>query len=837
MRFYTNFYSKGDTVFIRGYDNGRRVVDRIEYSPTLYVPDNASSKSPPKYRTIHGEPVKPIPLGSIRDARDFIKRYEEVDNFNIYGSSNWSYVCLNEHYGNDYDPDLVKVANIDIEVGSEEGFPDPELANQPVTAITVSLRGKYFVFGVGEYDNTRDNVSYMDCGSERRLLDSFLDFWERIDADIITGWNVDGFDIPYLVNRITKVLGEKESKRLSPANWIQTRINRGWYGKEKKEYQLVGISVLDYMTLYKKFTYSLQESYRLDHIAYVELGEKKLDYSEMETLHQLHKLDYQKFIDYNIKDVELVDKLEDKMRLLDQALTIAYDAKVNYADVFLQVRLWDTLIHNYLLEKKVVIPPKDRNEKDTKYEGAYVKVPQTGMHEWVMSFDLNSLYPHLIMQYNVSPDTFIDGEFTQTSVDDIIEGRIPECPKDHVLTVNGYHYNRKFQGFLPEMMDRMYNDRKIYKQKMIDAQQLYEQTKDPKYAKDISRYKNMQLAKKVQLNSAYGALGNQYFRFYDVRIAESITLSGQLSIRWIENRMNEYLNKLLKTEGEDYVVASDTDSLYIVFDKLVNKVFDKGKFVSESDYKEAVVQFLDNAARDKIEPFIDKSYQNLADVMNAYAQKMFMKREAIADKGIWTAKKRYALNVYDNEGVRYAEPKLKVMGLEIVKSSTPQSCRDALRTAVEMIMNKDEQSVQKFVAQFREEFRGLPFEEVAFPRSVSDLTKYQSGGDVLDIGKGTPIHVRGSLVYNDLLKKHKLEKRYEKIKDGEKIKFCYLKVPNPVRQNVLSIMSSLPKEFGLEDYIDYDTQFDKAFLEPISAITSAIGWSAEKKATLEAFFG
>jgi DNA polymerase elongation subunit (family B) len=354
--------------------------------------------------------------------------------------------------------------------------------------------------------------------------------------------------------------------------------------------------------------------------------------------------------------------------------------------------------------------------------------------------------------------------------------------------------------------------------------------------KDISKYKNLQLAKKVQLNSAYGALGNQYFRFFDVRMAESITMSGQLSIRWIEARMNEYLNKLLKTEGEDYVIASDTDSLYITFDRLVEQVFAKGDGVQDLD-TDKVVKFLDNVAQKKIEPFIDQSYQNLADLMNAYAQKMFMKREAIADKGIWTAKKRYALNVYDNEGVRYTEPKLKVMGLEIVKSSTPASCREALKDAVKLIMSSDEATVQKYIADFRAKFKTLPFEDVAFPRGVTDLTKYQSGGDELEIAKGTPIHVRGSLLYNHLIRQHKLEKTYELIKDGEKIKFCYLKQPNPVRQNVLSILSSLPKQFGIEDYIDYDTQFDKAFLEPISAILSAIGWHAEKKATLESFFG
>jgi DNA polymerase elongation subunit (family B) len=349
--------------------------------------------------------------------------------------------------------------------------------------------------------------------------------------------------------------------------------------------------------------------------------------------------------------------------------------------------------------------------------------------------------------------------------------------------------------------------------------------------KDISKYKNLQLAKKVQLNSAYGAIGNQFFRFFDIRMAEAITLSGQLSIRWMERKINDYLNKLLKTEDEDYVIAGDTDSLYIRFDGLVHSVF--GDNVPDT---EKVVSFLDKVASQKIEPFIDKSYQELADVMNAFDQKMFMKREAIADKGIWTAKKRYILNVYDNEGVRYAEPKLKMMGIETVKSSTPAVCRDALKKAIHVIMTGDEQSAQDYIADFREKFSSLPFEDVAFPRSISDLNKYKIAGKDLSIPKGTPIHVRGGLLYNHLLREHGLTKRFEQIKDGEKIKFCYLKEPNPARQNVLSIISTLPKEFGLEKFIDYETQFDKAFLEPLKIILNAVGWSPEKQSSLENFF-
>lgn len=476
MKFYTNFYNKGNTVFIRGYDNGRRIVDRIEYSPTLYVPSRKGSQ----WKTIHGEPVEPIELSSIKEARDFVQRYEDVDNFTIYGSTMYAYACLNEHYGKDYDSEVIKIANIDIEVESDDGFPDPESASKAITAITVGVKGHYYVFGIGEYDAKQENVSYIDCRGERRLLDTFLSFWERTDPDIVTGWNVDGFDIPYLINRITKIIGENDAKRLSPAKWIQEREFRGNFGKVTKEYTLVGLSVLDYLQLYKKFTYSNQESYRLDHIAFVELGQRKLDYSEVDNLYQLYKTDYQKFIDYNIRDVELVDKLEDKMKLLDQAMVIAHDAKVNYNDVFTQVRLWDILIHNYLLERNVVIPPKETQGKDAKFAGAYVKDPQVGLHKWVMSFDLNSLYPHLIMQYNVSPDTFISDMKEDITVDDIVEMKKIDqwddaIDKDKCLTANGFYYDKSKQGFLPEMMELMYNERVLYKQKMIEAQKELEE--------------------------------------------------------------------------------------------------------------------------------------------------------------------------------------------------------------------------------------------------------------------------------------------------------------------------------------------------------------------------
>ena len=831
MKFYTHFSKLGNQILVRGYNNGKRFNDKIEYNPVLYVSANGKDSD---YKTLDGQSVAPVSQGTMRDATEFMKRYEDVDNFKVYGSTNFPYVYINETYPGkiDYDPEQIKIANIDIEVGSENGFPEPASATEPITAITFKIAGHFYVFGCGDYDNNRDDVTYTKCRDENNLIMRFLEMWEETSPDIVTGWNIQFFDIPYLNNRITKLMGDNTAKRLSPFRRIGERTTT-IHNKQQVAFDLVGIAILDYIELYKKFTYSQQESFSLNHIAYLELGEKKLDYSEVESLHQLYRTNFQKFIEYNIHDVELVDRIDAKMQLIDMALALAYDAKVNYTDVFTQVRMWDTLIHNELIEQNIVVPQNVHTAKDEQYAGAYVKDPIVGMHEWVVSFDLNSLYPHLIMQYNVSPETIVEGRHTSISIDNLLNNEY-QAQGEYCMAANGHYFKRDKQGFLPAMMQRMYDDRSLYKKKMIEAQKAYEKETDKERKREItnqiSKYKNLQLAKKVQLNSAYGALGNQYFRFFDIRQAEAITLSGQLAIRWIEKKLNSYLNKLLKTEGNDYVIASDTDSVYVNLGPLVHMVYG-----SKGETKiETIVDFVDKACTEKFEPFIDKSYQELADYMNSFDQKMQMKREVIANKGIWTAKKRYILNVYDSEGVRFAEPKLKMMGIEAVKSSTPMSCRDKIKESLKIVMNGNETDFQSFVEAFKQEFKTLPFEDIAFPRGVSELSKYMSSSELYS--KGTPMHVRGAIMFNAFLKKYKLTKKYQLIQDGDKTKFCYMKVPNPVQENVFSILTVLPKEFGVEKYIDYDTQFDKAYLEPLKTIVNTIGWRTERVSSLENFF-
>jgi DNA polymerase elongation subunit (family B) len=580
----------------------------------------------------------------------------------------------------------------------------------------------------------------------------------------------------------------------------------------------------------------------LNNIANVEIGESKISYDEYDNLHQLYRLNYQKFIEYNIKDVALILKLDDKLKLLELALTLAYDTKCNYDDVFAQTRMWDAMTYGYLLNRNIIVPPKVMKDKDAAFEGAYVKDPQKGMHKCVASFDLNSLYPHLMMQYNISPETLIEPQdYTQDMRDIIMRGvsvdklltKSVDLSKmsGYTITPNGQFFSTTKQGFLPKMLEEMYIDRSKFKKMMIQAKKDYEvetdETKKNELDKRIARYNNLQLAKKVSLNSAYGALGSKYFRFYDLRQALGVTSAGQLSIKWIENKINSYMNKLLKTE-KDYVIASDTDSIYLRLGELVDKVHPKESNVQQ------IIQFMDKVCEQKIQPFIDESYQELATYVNAYAQKMQMKREGLSDKGIWTAKKRYILNVYNNEGVQYNEPHMKVMGLEMIKSSTPAAIREKMNTLIKMVMLGTEEEVQDFIQTFREEFKSLPAEDISFPRGLNGLKTYSDS--VTMYKKGTPIHVRGAIVYNHFLKQYKLDKKYPLIQEGEKLKFTYLKVPNHFKESVVSFPGRLPKEFNLQEYIDYDTQFDKSFLEPIKVILDCIDWKTEKTNSLDSFF-
>ena len=832
MTFYTYARHYGDKILVRGVDEyGGRFTAKHDFRPTLFVKSN----KPSEYKSIYGENVSPITFESNKEATAFYDRYKEVENYPIYGQDYYAYQYITEKYPGtvEWDAKNIKVYSIDIETTSESGFPNVDSPTERLLVITMQDNNtkKITTWGVGEFtptDNVKGyDIEYVYCEDEKDLLTSFLGWWKDNTPDIITGWNSALFDIPYLLARTERILGEGEHKKFSPFGLVNKRKVRFAAGREMTAYEITGVAQLDYLDLYKKFTYVTRESYKLDFIAETELGKNKLE-SGFDTFKEFYEKDWNRFVEYNIIDTVIVDELEDKMKLIELAMTMAYDAKCNYNDVFSAVRTWDSLLYNHLWEKNIVIHQKS-GKKDRQIEGAYVQEPRPGGYDWVCSFDATSLYPSILMQYNMSPETIVPGFKYDVKVDDLLDryklDKLKE--KNYAMAANGTCYKREKQGLFPEIVQKFFNDRLRYKKLMQEAQKKYQETGAKAYQNEVSKYNNFQMARKIQLNSLYGALANQYFRFYDDDIAEGITMTGQLVIRDTAKALDSYMNKVCGTEDEMYSFYSDTDSCYVTCKNLVDNFFpdkdtDKG------------VELLDKIGTDKIEPAIDNAMVKLSNYTNSFEKKIDFKREVIADKGIFVAKKRYALNVLDDEGLRLTKAKLKVMGLEIVRSSTPGPIRESLREAVRLILTSTQEELHSFIETTKQDFHNMKAEDIAFPRGCNNMAKYHSTADIYS--KGTPIHVRGGLLYNYYVGKLDLNLKYEQIQEGDKIKFLYLKEPNPLKENTIAFVTKLPKEFGLKKYVDYDLVFQKAFLDPLSNILNPIGWHTEPQATLEDLF-
>ena len=832
--FYTSAFRHGKVIKYVGYEEGKKVSFTVPYRPTLFVTNKGNNAH--DWNALDGTSVEPIVFGSMGEATDFIKSYSDVPNFKVYGNTNYVVQYLNDTFPGEikWDRNLINVTSLDIETKFGDGFPEPALADQEVTAITMknNIDDTYYTFGCGEYDVDKallqtHEVIYVKCADEKELLHKFVYHWAKTSPDVVTGWNCEFFDIPYLVNRIRKINGESRMKMLSPWKMIDERETHTGYGQTTLKYEIKGVAILDYMAIFKKFGYSYgpQESYKLDHIANVVLGEKKLDFGEASDLNELHANDYQKFIDYNIKDVELIDRMEDKLGLISLCLTMAYKGGVNYEQVLGTVAIWDSLIYRDLHAKRIAVPQNSESFKGA-YPGGYVKEPHVGMHDWVCSFDLNSLYPSIIMQYNMSPETILNDDELNVTVETVLAKQVKNTVPNTALAVGGTRFSTKKLGILPAIIQEIYDDRVKFKQAQLKAEQELEltATKSEVYGleKRIAIAKNQQMALKILLNSLYGAMGNKWFRYFDMRIAEGITLTGQATIRWAENHLNDYLNTALGTK-KDYVVAIDTDSVYVTLNEFVERLGPNNP-----------IDFLDKMCSGALEGALTKCYDELYTTLGGIENKMVMGREVIANRGIWTAKKRYILNVHDNEGVRYAKPKLKIMGIEAIKSSTPAICRQALKDIFKRIIDTDQETVQSDIANFRLAFKQASAEEVSFPRGVNNLNKWTDKESIYK--KGTPIHIRGAILHNNMVTTQKLGRSIQKITSGDKVKFTYLVKPNPIKENVIAFVDYLPRQFKLEQYIDYNLQFEKTFLGAIEPVLDAVGWTSEKQVSLEDFF-
>lgn len=827
QEFYTSVVQYGNQLSVRSIRDGLPQRFKVNFNPTLYTTSKSKTSPDEGWKSLYGVPVYEIKPGDIKDTKEFVKTY--ADAMEILGQTNYAYQYIHETYGSDsiqFDSELLKVVAIDIETANEEsGFPEPKYAREEILLITVRdiHTKKSVTFGSRPYNGKHAN-EYVFCHNEEILLRSFLTHWQERYPDIVTGWNTNTFDIPYIINRIDKMYS-MESKKLSPWNSVNERTIKE-NDKEIQTFNILGVESLDYLELYKKYSLNSVESYKLDHIAYIELGKNKLDHSKWNTFKEFYSNDWELYVDYNYVDTQLIDELDEQLKFIDQHLNIAYRARINYEEAFSPVRIWDSIIYHYLLDKKIIIPANERQHKG-KLEGAYVKDPIVGFHKYVASFDLSSLYPHLIMQYNISPETL-----TSTRVPVTIDGLLNkmELPDtDYAIAASGWCYKRDKRGFLPELMESMYIDRSTIKKNMLTLEQEYEKDKSKTYLKrEILQLDNLQTALKIILNSAYGAVSMPYFRYYDLRMAESITLSGQFAIRWIANKINRYLNTALKTENLDFIIASDTDSVYVSLEKLIQSVPNSGNTDEEK------IQYMDKFCEKILSPYIDKCYVELAEYTNAFAHKMQMKREVLADKGLWVAKKRYILRVHNSEGVQYEKPKLKIMGLEIIKSSTPTIVRDKLKASIDIIFDQTNVQLIQFIETCRKEFNTFAVEDIAIPSTVNGMVKFADEKNIYS--KGCPIYVRAGLLYNNQVKVNKLDQKYPLIGAGEKIKFVFLKQPNTIHENVVGFPTELPKEFNLHKYIDFDTQFEKVFIKPLENILKPIGWNTRQQSTLDDFF-
>ena len=828
--FYTSIEKQSNFLLYRGYnDEGNRVKQKVKFKPTYYLD---SKHQNPKYKGLDRAPIDPMTFNSMSDANEFARTYDGVSTFKIYGNSRHVPAFIQTQFPNEisFKRDLVDIGNIDIETAFGDGFPD---CDNPVNEIlTIAYKSSkddtYRVWGLKPYDETQSQldvkIDYMQFGSEEKMLLHFIDWWANPEntPDVITGWNIRFFDIPYMVARMTHLLGEQNTKRLSP--WGSIRIGEvKFMGNSQRVVTLSGVSQLDYMDLFKKFayTYGNQESYSLNHIASVVLGEKKLDYSEVGSLRNLYDADYQMFVDYNIKDVELIERFEEKMGLITLVITTAYIGGVNYTDTLGTTAIWDSIIYRRLMRQRTV--PRLNQLKPSEYiiksgtdsiAGGYVKDVVKGMSEWVMSFDLNSLYPNIIIQNNMSPETLIPYSFVENVVPEVLLGTDKKAPEGIAMAGNGSVYRKDVKGIIPEIVEELYTKRVEIKERTIGyKKQLAKDEDNQSLIREVTRNETLQMSVKILLNSLYGAIANQHFRYYDPQIAEGVTLTGQTVIRTAEKAVNEEIQKFLKeSDLKDRVIAIDTDSVYITAKDIIDKFKPKDP-----------VKFLDEFGNRVIEPALNRAFDIYAKRTNAYSDRMVMKREAIADRGIWTAKKRYILNVHNNEGVQYAEPKIKMMGIEAIKSSTPQVCRIAMKEIFKVIMGGSEEKTQEAIALFKEHFKTLSPDLIAFPRGISDATKWMDKDVIYQ--KGTPMHVRAALLHNHHVKKNGLDKEYELIYNGDKIKYIHLMLPNPVKENIFGFKERFPEELNLNKYINYELQFKKSFIEPLNMILETLNWS------------
>lgn len=841
MKFYTSVVRHGNNILYRGNHNGKRILKKVPYQPTLYVESPHSTSG---MTTMHKIPVEPKIMESMSDAKKFIDDYASVHGMNVHGMDNYVNQFVTELFPDtiDYNPSLIDVAITDIEVDITTGYGSVEKADKPISAITLKRTSddRYHVFTYLEYDKSKtelaeigeDKIVHHKAIDEKQMLEMFIAEWESNYPDVVTGWNSAFFDVGYLGKRIEVVLGEFYLKKLSPWGIVRRRTVT-LMGNENYTYDIHGVANLDFMDVFKKFGYSYgnQESYKLDHIAHVLLGERKLSYEEFGDLNGLMVRNPQKYIDYNIKDVWLVVRMIEKTGLLNLCFSVAYKGGVNYEEALGTTGIWDSIIYRVMTKENMVPPLSPPRQEKLPFEGGFVKQPIPNAYKSVVTLDLASLYPHIMMQYNMSPEMYVRNDFESVNVRMILDGHYRNTTS-YAVAANGACFKKEEKGIIPRIIALFYAERSAAKKKMLAVEQEIENASGDEVERlTVIRnvLNNEQMAIKILMNALYGASANVHFRYHIKQMAEGITTTGQLAVQTAEKFVNECLNAMAGNKTfKDYVIYCDTDSVHICLHDFVEK------YLGENPTHAQIESFLDQLADKKLQPSVTEGYEWMADVTGAFENKMSMKREKICVNTIYSSKKRYGMLVLNSEGVHYDEPYLSITGLAPVRSTTPEVCRQVLKDCIRLVLEEKKSEMQEKVATFKTEFFSMTADKIGKVSGTDDINAYSH--PVTIYRGGTPAHVKSALLFNNMIKSRGLENRHELIVGGDKIKFVYLTQPNPVKDKVIGFKGMLPRELGIEPYIDYNVQFDKVFVSALKSVTDVVGWPHEDKNDLSDFW-
>lgn len=865
---YLFFTERKRKIWVKEYRNGKKKWVQRDFSPNLFVRDIDGEDA----IDIYGHKLKRIHLDSISEARDFVKELDEASR-DLFGYRKYEtqFICSAGY--RESIPDEYSIVYHDIETEVHDGFPDPSIAKEPINMITLLQRGgKRYALTTCEVKKEKIDKEFgietMMFSSEAEMLRHFIYlFSEELETDIFVGWNSEKFDLPYIVNRIKRILGGDMAKKLSPFGEVYIRSFIDDFGDEAVTAEILGVSHVDMLQFYKKFSHESQESYSLDNIAKVELGVGKLTHESGIPGHLLYREYPTDGLRYNIVDVVRLEEIDEKKGIIDLAITVANMSKTNVSDTMFSTRLWMSMIYDYLSQRGRYFEfSRERNEY-RKIEGGFVSCNSPGLHDYITSYDYASLYPSTMMALNIGVESKRE-KLEDVSPQFLLDNPDFKAPEGMAMGANGQCYAKDKKSFLNEIISHGYDLRKKYKSLKLFYQNLETKTdeglaeavqthlrerkKDEALLEELSRISSMDTEKKRKevsrlaklydsydksiktiLNSCYGALAEKNFFFYDPDMAESITLTGQFMVR---NLGETFVKLLTKNFGRGvYLLNQDTDSCYLTLKAAVEKQFGD-RDVSDKEKVEWLCKFADGPMKKVVQ--IANDVANIR--LGSYEPERFdADREAVCRRGVFIQKKMYALAISDMEGVHYEKPKLKIVGLQAKKKSTPAFFRSKMEIFFNILLGEgDKKKATDHVINVESEFRNSPLDEIAGNFSVSDISSKMDDSEKGYV-KGVHINARAAIVSNRVVESDEKARIYiEPIKNGDKIKMLPLRLPNPTKENIIAWKDEFPdifRERKIDQYIDWTTHFQKAFMNPLKKIFIACQINPTRTEELDIF--